>query len=128
MTSIHATATLLSAALLLGGVAACGDDHDHGGAAGEQAHGHPHDEGEAELPGQSVTLWSARTELFMEFKPMIIGQETGFAAHVTEMPSFKAVTAGSVTVTVTYADGTRLDATAASPSPTPSGWAGARSC
>ena len=116
MTSIHATATLLSAALLLGGVAACGDDHDHGGAAGEQAHGHPHDEGEAELPGQSVTLWSARTELFMEFKPMIIGQETGFAAHVTEMPSFKAVTAGSVTVTVTYADGTRLDATAASPS------------
>ncbi len=109
MTRILATALLLSAVLILG---ACGRDHDHGGANGE----HPHGEAEAELPGQAVTLWTERTELFMEYKPLIVGQESGFAAHVTEMPSFKAVTAGSATVTVVYADGTRFDAIAPGPS------------
>lgn len=100
-----------SIALLLV-LAGCGNDH-----------GHPHDEGAGhdegggdELPGQSVTLWAARTELFMEYPPLIVGQESRFAAHVTEMPSFKAVTAGAVMLTLTYADGTKVEATAAEPS------------
>ncbi|MFN0253389.1 MAG: efflux RND transporter periplasmic adaptor subunit [Kofleriaceae bacterium] len=80
--------------LVLVFLAACGHSHDEKGD-----HGHDHG-AEAELPGQSVTIWANRTELFMEYPPLVVGKETRFAAHVTEMPSFKAVTAGSATVTV----------------------------
>ncbi len=87
-------------------------------------HGHDHDAVGAgsgstepdELPGQSVTTWATRTELFMEYDPLIVGRETAFAAHVTAMPSFRAVTAGSASVTVKYADGTVLTGAAPAPS------------
>lgn len=92
-------------------VAACkGGDHH---AEGE--HGHDHG-APAELPGQSITIWAERTELFMEYQPLIVGKEGRFAAHVTAMPSGKAVTAGRATVTVTYADGVALTGTATEPS------------
>lgn len=81
--------------------AACGGEHGH------EQRGHA-EAAPDELPGQSVTVWAARTELFMEHKPLIVGRETGFAAHVTEMPSFGAVTAGSVTLTVKSANGAPL--------------------
>jgi RND family efflux transporter MFP subunit len=71
------------------------------GSDGKTEHGHDHDP--AALPGQSVTIWAERTELFMEYQPLVVGRETRFAAHVTEMPSFDAVTAGTVTVTVKLA-------------------------
>jgi membrane fusion protein, heavy metal efflux system len=91
---------------------ACRGNHD----AGEAEH---HDQAEKksdELPGQSVTVWADRVELFMEYKPLIAGQETPFAAHVTEMPTFKAVTAGKATLTIKLADGTSLTGTADAPS------------
>ncbi len=78
----------------------CGTGHEH--HEGERA------EADDGLPGQSVTLWTDRTELFMEHKPFIVGQEVSFAAHVTEMPSFKAVTEGTVTLEVKMSDGTTL--------------------
>jgi RND family efflux transporter MFP subunit len=77
------------------------DDHDHGAPA--------------ELPGQSVTIWAERTELFMEYQPLIVGKETRFAAHVTELPSGKAVTAGKASVTVKLAGGTPEVASADAP-------------
>ena len=83
-----------------------GDDH------GKAEHGHDH--GATELPGQSVTIWAQRTELFMEYPPLVVGKETRFAAHVTEMPTFKAVTAGTATVTVKVAGGSET-ATADAP-------------
>jgi RND family efflux transporter MFP subunit len=84
---------------------------------GGGAEHHAHAEHEtAELPGQSVTVWADRVELFMEYKPLIVGRETSFAAHVTEMPTFKAVTAGKATLTVNLADGSVLTGTADAPS------------
>ncbi len=79
------------------------DDHGHGGEV-------------AELPGQSVTTWAERTELFMEYPPLIAGKEVGFAAHVTETATFKAVTAGSARVTIKYPDGTADSGTTEAPS------------
>jgi RND family efflux transporter MFP subunit len=77
-----------------------------GSAGSGEADHHAHTADQtAELPGQSVTVWAERVELFMEYRPPIAGRETAFAAHVTEMPSFKAVTAGTVTLTLTYAAG-----------------------
>ena len=84
---------------LLLALAACGSGaHDEHGA-------HGHGAAPAELPGQSVTTWAERTELFMEYPPLIVGREARFAAHVTEMPTFKAVAAGRVALTLTYPDG-----------------------
>jgi RND family efflux transporter MFP subunit len=94
-------ARTLSFALL---ASAChGRSHDEAGRADD--HGHDHG-GAAALPGQSVTIWAQHTELFMEHQPLVVGKETRFAAHVTEMPSFKAVTDGAASVTVKHADGT----------------------
>lgn len=89
--------------------------HDHEEHA-DNPHGHPHEAAEEELPGQAVTIWTDKTELFMEYRPLIVGQESGFAAHVTAVPSFKAVTQGAVTVEVTLADGSKLTATVDHPS------------
>jgi len=74
---------------------------------------HSHDDGgthgaENDLPGQSVTLWTQRTELFMEHPPLIAGQEVAFAAHVTALPSFKATTEGAIVLTLTMEDGHAL--------------------
>lgn len=93
------------AGLLTVFAAACTQDHSH-----EQGGAHPHPHGEAQggedsLPGQSVTLWSQRTELFMEYQPLLVGKETGFAAHLTTLPSFKACTEGTVTLTLTMEGG-----------------------
>ncbi|HEU0030041.1 MAG TPA: efflux RND transporter periplasmic adaptor subunit [Kofleriaceae bacterium] len=86
--------SLLCISLLL--VACKGDGHSH-----EADQGHPH--GGDELPGQSVTLWTAKHELFMEYRPLVVGQEVGFAAHVTALPAFKALERGTVTVQVSIA-------------------------
>jgi membrane fusion protein, heavy metal efflux system len=91
---------LFSLTLLL--VACKGDGHSHEGGD------HGHDQGGDELPGQAVTMWTDKHELFMEYRPLVVGQESGFAAHVTTLPSFKALDKGIVTVTVSLGAGTPL--------------------
>lgn len=78
-------------------------------------HGHP-PAAAAELPGQSVTVWAERTELFMEYPPLLVGEEIAFAAHLTELPSGKAITAGAARLTLRYPDGTTVTGTAEAPS------------
>lgn len=99
------------AVLAVPSLVACRGGHSH--EKGEAEHGAEkgHDKKD-ELPGQSVTIWATKTELFMEHKPLIVGREVGFAAHVTEMPSFKAVTEGAVTLTIKMSDGASLEARA----------------
>lgn len=97
------TRPLLLAALLGACRGHAHDDHGHD-------HGAP-----AELPGQAVTIWAERAELFLEYPPLIAGKETNFAAHVTELPSGKAVTAGTASVTVKLAGGTSEVARADAP-------------
>ncbi len=84
------------------------------GCGGDKHEGHDHAAAE-ELPAVAVTVWAERTELFMEYQPLIVGRESRFAAHVTAMPSFAAVTSGSVTLTLAYADGERITRTADAP-------------
>ena len=65
-------------------------------------HGHPHPEEsntEIELESLAYTLYSKKIELFVEFKPLVVGKTSKFAAHFTTLgDNFKAVTEGSVTV------------------------------
>ncbi len=49
----------------------------------------------------AYTLYTEKTEIFVEFKPLIVGKTSKFAAHFTRLgDSFKAVIDGSVTVSL----------------------------
>ena len=88
-------ALLLTAALAL---AACGDrpadDHAAPDAAAEAEHGHG-------AGGEKLTHFSDRTELFVEFPRLVVGEKSAFAAHLTTLADFRALAAGKVTVRLT---------------------------
>ena len=48
----------------------------------------------AEAPTLDVTSWTGKTELFMEYPPLVAGQEALFAVHLTRLSDFSAMTAG----------------------------------
>src|SRR5919108_1992195 len=49
---------------------------------------------EAEVPTLDVTNWTDKTELFMEYPPLVAGQEALFAVHLTRLSDFSAMTTG----------------------------------
>jgi RND family efflux transporter MFP subunit len=49
-----------------------------------------------ELDPLAVTRWSDKTELFAEYPPLVVGQTSRFAIHLTDLRTFKAITAGQV--------------------------------
>lgn len=51
-----------------------------------------------ELAGVSVTHFTDSTELFVEFEPLRVGEESTFAAHFTRLADFKPVTEGRAIV------------------------------
>jgi cobalt-zinc-cadmium efflux system membrane fusion protein len=53
---------------------------------------------EPEVEPLAVTQWTAKTELFAEYPPLVVGQTSRFAIHLTRLDSFKALTAGRVEV------------------------------
>jgi membrane fusion protein, heavy metal efflux system len=57
-------------------------------------HSHEHDEERGEI---AITQFSDRTELFVEFPQLVVGEESPFAAHVTDLTDFKPLLAGEVT-------------------------------
>jgi RND family efflux transporter MFP subunit len=56
---------------------------------------------EAETPTLDVTDWTDKTELFMEYPPLVAGRTSLFAVHLTQMHDFKPVTAGQAKVEFT---------------------------
>jgi membrane fusion protein, heavy metal efflux system len=49
----------------------------------------------------AYTIYSDKTELFVEFKPLVVGSTSGLAAHFTILgENFKPLTAGKVTVSL----------------------------
>ena len=48
----------------------------------------------------SHTIWTDKTELFVEFNALIAGKKNQFAAHFSEMKHFKAIKEGRVTVSL----------------------------
>lgn len=85
--------TLLAVALL----AACGDlGHDHAKpdatAAADQG-GHDH------APGaEKITHFTDKTELYVEFPRLVVGEKSAFAAHLTTLADFRALAAAKVSV------------------------------
>jgi membrane fusion protein, heavy metal efflux system len=54
-----------------------------------------------ETPTLKVTDWTDKTELYMEYPPLVTGKSALFAVHLTQMADFKPVTAGRATVEFT---------------------------
>lgn len=99
---------ILSTTLLLVG---CGGDdygHSHGedgdhtheqpAQQAQEDHGHSHDdEAEPQLEGSGViTKWTDKTELFMEYPELIVGQRVTFAVHLTHLLDFKPISDSEV--------------------------------
>ena len=53
----------------------------------------------------SVTRWSDKTELFMEYPPLVAGEKARFAVHFTDLRTFKPVATGHVVVQLVSAGG-----------------------
>ena len=53
---------------------------------------------EPELPTASATLWSGRTELFLEHPELIRGENAGFAVHLTDLATYRPLAEGLATL------------------------------
>lgn len=83
-----------------------GDEHGHGEHGHEEAHpaghdDHGHGHGEHDGASEVVTLWGERTQLFVEFPALVVGEESPFAAHLTRLSDHFAVDSGTVVVELT---------------------------
>jgi membrane fusion protein, heavy metal efflux system len=91
--AIRQLAQLARAAALLAALA-CGNDQ-----AAELAAAPP------ELPGRSVTLWTEKTELFMEYPALVVGMPDKFLVHLTALSDFSPLRSGSIRLVFEPKDG-----------------------
>lgn len=72
----------------------------------EDAHAHNEDGSHVgeEIPRLSHTLWTEKTELFVEFPALVVGNPSKFAAHFTVLDKHQPVREGSVTVSLIKGD------------------------
>ncbi|NLP59310.1 efflux RND transporter periplasmic adaptor subunit [Lutibacter sp. B1] len=56
------------------------------------------------MPAKSITLWTDKTELFVEFPALVVGENSRFAAHFTVLDKHKPVREGEVTVSLIKCD------------------------
>ena len=53
----------------------------------------------------AVTQWTERSELFMEYPPLRIGETSRFAIHLTDLRTFQPLTEGQAVVELAYGGG-----------------------
>src|SRR5678816_2814642 len=54
-----------------------------------------------EAPTLDVTSWTDKSELFMEYPPLVAGQTIRFAVHLTRLADFSALNAGRPSIEMT---------------------------
>lgn len=95
------------------GLSACVEPvHEHDAAEHGDEHGHGHGGGIVR------TTFTDTTELFVEFAPLVVGQESAFAAHLTWLADFRPVGVGTTTA-VLSGGGVPEERFAAEPGDTP---------
>lgn len=101
---------LLSAMLLAGLLIVMAGCHSHHHPHDDNQHshgGHSHEDNTPvfkELEPLSFTVRTEKSELFVEFSPLIIGEESRFAAHFSDMETFKAIESGKVKIILSKND------------------------
>jgi len=83
--------------------------------AGTAACTRPGDPPKAEPATLNVTDWTARTELYMEYPPLVAGQAARFAVHLTKLDDFKALNAGTPSIELTPEQGGAMTVLRGSP-------------
>ena len=83
MTARHVFAVMVAACVAVGGCRKQAAAPDH------------------ETPTLDVTSWTDKSELFMEYPPLVTGQSARFAVHLTRLADFKALNEGKPSVTFT---------------------------
>lgn len=76
---------------------------------------HEHDTEIQEHEAKAITLWSDSTELFMEYPPLVVGQDAKFLIHLSDMKDFKAVTEGTLQIDFVNEQGNKLSVTEQKP-------------
>lgn len=89
------------------------DEHYHAGSEEVAPPGHSHGSGDNSIEGEaddhghshasptySHTIWTEKTELFVEYEAMVIGEKRSFAAHFTNLENYHPISEGSVTVSM----------------------------
>ena len=80
-----------------------------------QPHTHENEADEQGLEALAYTFYTDKSELYVEFKPLVVGNECRFAAHFTTLgENFKALTEGNITLTVDV-NGKQASVTATEP-------------
>jgi cobalt-zinc-cadmium efflux system membrane fusion protein len=74
-------------------------------SVGAAACGHREPPAAAEPPTLDVTSWTGKTELFMEYPPLVVGQSARLAVHLTTLADFKALNAGKPSIVLMPAAG-----------------------
>ena len=59
----------------------------------------------AEPPTLDVTSWTDKSELFMEYPPLVAGETVRFAVHLTKLGDFSALNAGRPSIEMTPESG-----------------------
>ena len=72
-------------------------------------------ESSTEAEPVSLTLWSDKAELFLEYPPLVVGQASTFAAHLTDLHTFQPVFTGPVEVRMTTSGKSPLTFVASAP-------------
>ena len=63
--------------------------------------GRPGEPAKAESPSLNVTHWTDKTELYMEYPPLVTGRTALFAVHLTRLNDFTPLTAGRPRIELT---------------------------
>ena len=84
--------------LIVNAVASCNSRKE------EKDHGHAHDAHgnhlENDVPILSKTIWTDKTEMFVEFPALVVGQASSFATHFTQLEEHAPVREGVASVTL----------------------------
>jgi len=88
-------------------------EHSHGD---DEPHSHTeeseHTHETSELIGSGViTEWTDKTELFMEYPELIVGEEATFAVHLTRLSDFRPISESEVRFDFQSEDGNRISVT-----------------
>lgn len=80
---------------------ACNNNHNSHGHSHDVTGGHDdHNDHEHEAAVLSYTLFQDDFELFVEFPALTVGQTSSFAAHFTQLSTYKPISEGKLTVSI----------------------------